>query len=67
MSNKDAMTKEEKLALADKVIEQQRKQKQYDRWYVAKQKHDWNELKRVVHENGLEDQLQPFPHTKDEF
>lgn len=61
------MTNEEKIALAEKVIARQEKQKAYDKWYLAKQKHLLDELKRVVKENDLESEVAEFGKTLEDF
>lgn len=57
------MTEEQKIALADKVIERQAKQKAYDKWYMAKAKHELSELRRIVKENELEGEIAQFEKT----
>lgn len=50
-----------------KSLERQSKQKAYDKWYLAKQRHDLAEMKRVIRENDLVSQLQPFSQSKEDF
>lgn len=50
-----------------KSLERQEKQKAYDKWYLAKARHEMKELKRVVRENELESQLIPFNDSKEDY
>lgn len=57
----------DRQALAEKLLAKHDKQKAYDRFYTAKQKHTIDEYKRLVKENGLEGELVPFNKTVEDF
>jgi capsular polysaccharide biosynthesis protein len=61
------MTDQEKIALAEKVIARQVKQKAYDRWYLAKQKHELQELRRIVEANELTGEMEEFGKTLEDY
>jgi hypothetical protein len=60
-------TDEQKLAIAEKVIARQEKQKSYDRWYLAKARHELLELRRVVKANALEDEMVAFDKSQEDY
>jgi len=64
MSN---LTLEEKAAKWEEMERKREIQKKKDRYYADRAKHQIDELKRVVKENGLEDQLQEFPKTVEDY
>lgn len=43
------------------------KTKRYDLFWLAKNKHEIAELKRVIIENGLEDKLESYPKSPKDF
>ena len=68
MSNKFMSFTAEQIQEAGlKTLERQTKQKAYDKWYMAKQRHELKELKRVIRENELEGSLNPFTDTKEDY
>lgn len=61
------MTNEQKVALADKVIANREAHKGYSRFRNARLSHELSELKRVIQENKLENELKPFDKTPADF
>jgi len=62
-----SLSDEQLVELGRKVVETRERQKAYDKWYLAKARHDLAELKRVVKENDLESQLTPFNDSKENY
>ena len=62
-----AFTNEQIEEAGQKALERQEKQKAYDKWYLAKTRHDLAEFKRVVRENDLQGQLIPFSQSKEDY
>lgn len=50
-----------------KSLEKKEKQKAYDKWYLAKARHELKEMKRIIRENGLENQIQSFTDNKEDY
>jgi len=48
-------------------MENKFKVKRYDLYWIEKQKYEIQELKRVIEENKLENQLKPFDKTQMDF
>lgn len=61
------MTDEQKAKAFDKIIEAKELQKKKDRFYWDRQKHIASEMKRVIHENKLEDQMVEFEKTIEDY
>ena len=62
-----AFTNEQIQEAGQKALERQEKQKAYDKWYLAKTRHDFAEFKRVIKENDLQGQLVPFSQSKEDY
>lgn len=58
-----AMTDEQKVEEFDKIVSQKEVQKKKDKLYWERTKWEIQQMKRVIMEKGLENELIPFPKT----
>ena len=62
-----SMTDAQKLALFEQIMAKKELQKQKDKWYWENQKHQIAEMKRIIKEHGLKDEMRPFDKTVEDF